>query len=231
MTTPQNSGRQYKDAIFTQFARIGKALASPQRLEFLELLAQCEWSVEALARTAHQSVANTSRHLQILRSARLVETRRDGVTIYYRLADPAVLQLWYALRELGSLRLAEIDQMVNAFLYDRQAMDAISCSELQERLHDNAVLVLDVRTAQEFQASHIAGARSVPLDELEQRLADFPPTAEIIAYCRGPFCVLDAEAVAKLHAAGFSARRLEGGFSNWRMSKMPVQTVLSIQSN
>ena len=215
-------GRVYKDELFGHFARIGKALASPQRLEFLDLLANCEWSVEALARETQQSVANTSRHLQVLRSARLVETRREGVTIYYRLADPAVLPLWYALRDLGTLRLAEVEKLVNAYLHDRQALEAIDCTELQARLQEDAVLVLDVRTAQEYQAGHIAGALSLPLEALESRLAELPKTTEIVAYCRGPFCVLAGAAVAQLQAAGFRARRLEGGFPNWQASGLPV---------
>ena len=223
----QSAGRHYKDELFVQFARIGKALGSPQRLEFLDLLAHCEWSVEALARETQQSVANTSRHLQILRSARLVETRRDGVTIYYRLADPAVLRLWYALRDLGSLRLAEVDKLITSYLYDRQAMEAINCTELQARIHDDAVLVLDVRTAHEYQAGHVAGARSIPLEQLDARLAELPKGAEIVAYCRGPFCVLAAEAVAQLRASGFDARRLAGGYPDWQKSSLPIETGLT----
>ena len=218
----RSAGRVYKDELFGHFARIGKALASPQRLEFLDLLANCEWSVEALARETQQSVANTSRHLQVLRSARLVETRREGVTIYYRLADPAVLPLWHALRDLGTLRLAEVDKLVNAYLHDRQALEAIDCTELQVRLQEDAVLVLDVRTAQEYQAGHIAGALSLPLEDLESQLAELPKTTEIVAYCRGPFCVLAAAAIAQLQAAGFRARRLEGGFPNWQANGLPV---------
>ena len=218
----RSAGRVYKDELFGHFARIGKALASPQRLEFLDLLANCEWSVEALARETQQSVANTSRHLQVLRSARLVETRREGVTIYYRLADPAVLPLWHALRDLGTLRLAEVEKLVNAYLHDRQALEAIDCTELQARLQEDAVLVLDVRTAQEYQAGHIAGALSLPLEDLESQLAELPKTTEIVAYCRGPFCVLAAAAIAQLQAAGFRARRLEGGFPNWQANGLPV---------
>ena len=221
----QSTGRQYKDELFSQFARIGKALASPQRLEFLDLLAHCEWSVEALAHETQQSVANTSRHLQVLRNARLVETRRQGVTIYYRVADPAVLQLWYALRDLGSLRLAEVDKLIDAYLHDRNAMEAVDCAELQARLRDGTVLVLDVRTAQEFEAGHVVGARSIPLEELTPRLAELPDTTEIIAYCRGPFCVLAAEAVAQLQASGYRARRLEGGFPEWQRAGLPVATL------
>jgi rhodanese-related sulfurtransferase/DNA-binding transcriptional ArsR family regulator len=220
----QSAGRYYKDELFAQFARIGKALGSPQRLEFLDLLAHSEWSVEALARETQQSVANTSRHLQVLRAARLVETRRDGVTIYYRLADPAVLRLWYAMRDLGSLRLAEVDKLITGYLHDRQAMEAINCIELQVRIHDDAVLVLDVRTVQEYQTGHIAGARSIPLGQLQARLAELPKSAQIVAYCRGPFCVLAAEAVAQLHASGFDARRLAGGYPDWQKAALPIET-------
>lgn len=222
----RSAGRHYKDELFAQFARIGKALASPQRLEFLDLLAHCEWSVEALARETQQSVANTSRHLQVLRSACLVETRRDGVTIHYRLADPEVLRLWYAMRDLGSLRLAEVDRLMASYFHDRQAMEAINCAELLVRVHDAAVVVLDVRTAQEYQVGHIAGARSIPLAQLESRLAELPKSAQIVAYCRGPFCVLAAEAVAQLRASGFDARRLVGGYPDWQKSSLPIETGL-----
>jgi rhodanese-related sulfurtransferase/DNA-binding transcriptional ArsR family regulator len=222
------AARQYKNELFEQFARIGKALASPQRLEFLDLLANCEWSVEALARETHQSVANTSRHLQVLRGARLVETRREGVTIYYRLADPTVQHLWHALRDMGTVRLAEVEQLVNAYLHNRQAMEAIDCIELQARLRDEAVIVLDVRTEPEFVAGHIAGARSIPLEELQPRLSELPGSAEIVAYCRGPFCVLAAEAVAQLRTAGFRARRLEGGLPSWQSAGLPVEGTVDI---
>ena len=157
----------------------------------------------------------------------MVETRRDSVTIYYRLADPAVLRLWYAMRDLGSLRLAEVDKLIAGYFHDRQAMEAIDCAELLARVHDTAVLVLDVRTAQEYQAGHIVGARSIPLDQLEARLAELPKTAQIVAYCRGPFCVLAAEAVSQLRASGFDARRLAGGYPDRQKSSLPIETGLT----
>lgn len=219
-----HSKRAFKNELYSQFARIGKALGSPQRLEFLDLLAQGEWNVEALANETHQSVANTSRHLQVLRGARLVDTRREGTTIFYRLADLAVFQLWQALRDLGSVRLAEVAQLVDAYLHERQAMEAISCHELLQRLHDHAVLVLDVRPPEEYAAGHIAGARSLPLDELAAGLRDLSPDTEIVAYCRGPYCVLADDAIALLRARGFRARRLTGGFPDWRALGMPVES-------
>lgn len=209
--------------MFGQFARIGKTLASPHRLELLDLLAQGERTVEELAREAGMSVANTSRHLQELRSARLVEVRREGSYGHYRLADERVFGLWRAIRELGEARLAEIDRLVRAYLKDRESLEPVRAEELLERMRKGDVLVLDVRPEKEYRAGHIPGARSVPLERLEAYLAEIPRDIEVIAYCRGPYCVFSDEAVALLRSRGYRARRLAEGLPDWRAAGMPVE--------
>jgi rhodanese-related sulfurtransferase len=215
--------RRFKDEIFAQFARIGKALSSGCRLELLELLAQSERGVEDLAIEASQSVANISQHLQVLRQAHLVESRRDGNYIRYRLADENVLHLWLALRDLGQARFAEIDRLVQTYLKDRNALEAISCNELDRRIKNEGAVVLDVRPLLEFAAGHIAGARSIPVAELRTRIGELPKRRVIVAYCRGPYCVFADQAVGILRAAGYRALRLDGGFPEWRMKGMPVE--------
>lgn len=215
--------RAFKEELFGQFARIGKTLASPHRLELLDLLAQGERTVEELAREAGMSVANTSRHLQELRSARLVEVRREGSYGHYRLADERVFGLWRAIRELGEARLAEIDRLVRAYLKDRESLEPMRAEELLERMRKGDVLVLDVRPEKEYRAGHIPGARSVPLERLEAYLAEIPRDIEVIAYCRGPYCVFSDEAVALLRSRGYRARRLAEGLPDWRAAGMPVE--------
>jgi len=214
--------RQFKDEIFALFARVGKALSSGRRLELLELLAQAERGVEDLATETGQSVANISQHLQVLRQAQLVESRRDGNYIRYRLADEEVLHLWLALRDLGQARLAEIDRLVQTYLKDRNALEAITCTELQRRINNGDAVVLDVRPPQEFAAGHIAGARSIPVAELRTRIREVPKRRVIVAYCRGPYCVFADQAIGILRDAGYSAFRLDGGFPEWQMKGMPV---------
>ena len=214
--------RAFKDQLYEQFARLGKALASGRRLELLDLLSQGERAVEELAAETGMSVANASQHLQILRAARLVEARRAGVSIRYRLADERVFGLWQALRQLGEARLAEIDRLVDTYLHERQALEAITADELHQRLTDGAVVLLDVRPAAEYRAGHIASARSVPVDELSVRLDELPRDQEIIAYCRGPYCVYADEAVSLLQQAGFHARRLTVGLPDWQALGYPV---------
>jgi rhodanese-related sulfurtransferase len=216
--------RDFKDQLFEEFARIGKALASPHRLELLDLLAQGERNVEDLAREAGMSVASTSQHLQALRAARLVEVRREGLYAYYRLADERVFGVWQALRDLGEARLAEIDHLVQTFLEDRNALEAVDAEELLARLHDESVLVLDVRPEEEYRAGHIPGARSVPLERLEEYLKHIPKDQEVIAYCRGPYCVFSDEAVSLLRSLGYQARRLAQGLPDWRAAGLPVET-------
>ena len=208
-------------AVYEQFARIGKAVASARRVELLDLLCQGERSVEALARTAAMTVTNTSQHLQILRAARLVDTRREGTKVIYRLADEDVCRFFLELCELGHARLAEVDQLVRGYLAG-SPFDAVAREELLERVERDDVLLLDVRPAEEFAAGHIAGAVSVPLEELERRLAELPAESEIVAYCRGPYCLLASQALELLRAHGFRARRLEDGLPEWRLAALPV---------
>lgn len=213
----------FKDELFEQFARIGKALANPHRLELLDLLAQGERTVEDLAQQTRMSVANTSRHLQELRSARLVEVRREGLYGHYRLADERVFAAWRAIRELGEARLAEIDRLVRTYLKDRESLEPVRAEELLERMREGDVLVLDVRPEEEYRAGHIPGARSVPVERLEARLGQIPRDAEVVAYCRGPYCVFADEAVALLRSKGYRARRLVEGLPDWRAAGLPVE--------
>jgi rhodanese-related sulfurtransferase len=215
--------RRFKDELFGQFALIGKALSSGRRLELLELLAQGERSVEVLALETGQSVANTSQHLQVLRQAHIVESRREGNFIRYRLADENVLRLWLAMRNLGQARLAEIGRLVETFLKDRSALEAVTCTELQRRIKDGSATVIDVRPAEEYAAGHISGARSIPVTELRTRIIEVPKKRLVVAYGRGPYCVFADQAVEQLRAAGYRAFRLEGGFPDWHVQGMPVE--------
>ena len=215
--------RRFKDQVYEQFARIGKALSSGRRLEILDLLAQAERTVEDLAAEAAMSVANCSQHLQVLRAARLVDVRREGLFAKYRLADDSILRLWLVFREIGEARLAEISRVVDTFLTDRKTLQAISTGELRSRLKDGGVVLLDVRPALEFEAGHIVGARSIPVAELQRRLKELPKKREIVAYCRGPYCVYADEAVDLLRAKGYKAVRFNGGFPDWKAVGLPVE--------
>jgi len=214
--------RTFKNQLYEQFARIGKALSSPHRLELLEVLAQCERTVEALAQETGMSVANASQHLQVLRAARLVEVRREGVSMYYRLADESVFSMWQAMRTVGEAQLAEIDRVVQTFLQDRTRLQPMGAQELLHRLSDDQVILLDVRPTEEYVAGHLPQARSIPVTELEARFAELPVGKEIVAYCRGPYCVFADEAVALLRNNGYNARRLEQGLPDWRALGLPV---------
>lgn len=214
--------RRFKELLYEQFARVGKALAHAHRLELLDVLAQGERTVEALAAETAMSVANASQHLQILRAARLVETRRAGVSIYYRLGSAQVSQLWLTLQACGEQHLAEIDHLVATFLQDRATLHPISVDELREALQEERVILLDVRPEVEYQAGHLPQARSLPVAELEARLEDLPHDQEIVAYCRGPYCVFADEAVTLLRSHGFAARRLDAGVPEWRRLGLPV---------
>jgi len=216
--------RQFKNELYDQFARLSKALGSGRRLELIELLAQGERTVEALAEETEQSIANTSQHLQVLRHARLVESTRAGNHIRYRLADDHVLRLWLAFRDVGEARLAEIGALVQTFLSDRERLQAVSSNELRRRIDERSVVVLDVRPAVEYEAGHIHGARSIPITELRTRLKDLPKNREIVAYCRGPYCVFADEAVAILRDKGFKAFRLEVGFPDWAIQGLPTSS-------
>lgn len=214
--------RAFKERLYAQFARLGKALASPARLEILDLLAQGERSVEELAREAGLSVANASAHLHVLAGAQLVVSRKAGLRVHYRLADPSVYRLWAALREAGSTQLAEIDRLVGMYLHDRQALEPLSRDDLLARLSDGDTVVLDVRPTREYQQGHVAGARSIPVDELEARLGELDLQREVVAYCRGPYCVFADEAVALLRAHGLRAHRYVDGFPEWAAAGLPV---------
>ena len=216
--------RQFKDKLFEQFARIGKALSSGRRLELLELLAQGERSVENLAVEIGQSVANTSQHLKALRQAQLVESTREGNHIRYRLADDSVLRLWLAMRDLGQARLAEIGRLVETFLKDRSSLEPVTYTELQRRIKDGSATVIGVRPAEEYAAGHISGARSIPVTELRTRIKELPRKRLVVAYCRGPYCVFADQAVELLRRGGYRAFRLEGGFPDWQIKGMPVES-------
>jgi rhodanese-related sulfurtransferase len=215
--------RNFKRQLYDQLARIGKALASPHRIELLELLAQGERTVESLAREVELTIGNASAHLQVLREARLVEARKEGLYVYYRLADDAVMDLVLRLRSVAEQRLAELDRLVATYLGARQELDAIGRDELRERLRAGTVIVLDVRPLNEYRAGHIAGARSVPLDELEARMRELPRGTEVVAYCRGPYCVFADQAITLLRAHRRRARRLVEGFPEWKAAGLPVE--------
>jgi rhodanese-related sulfurtransferase len=215
--------REFKDRLFGQFARIGKALSSPRRLEIVDLLAQSERTVEEIAEETSMSVASASQHLQALKAARMVEARREGLYMHYRLADEDVFRTWQAVRALAESRLSEVDRVVGAYLVDRDALEAVDASELLERLSNGSVVVLDIRPEDEYQAGHIPGALSVPVDALETALQTLPRDREIVAYCRGPYCVFSDKAVAFLRARGYRARRLRQGLPDWRAAGMPVE--------
>jgi rhodanese-related sulfurtransferase/DNA-binding transcriptional ArsR family regulator len=218
MTTP----RVTKTALNEHFARVGKALASPRRIELLDLLAQGEHSVETLANEADMSVTLTSAHLQGLRQARLVETRRDGSRIYYRLAGDDVLALLTALRSVAHNRLAEVELVVRAYFGAPDELEPIGRDELLRRARSGDVMILDLRPRDEYEAGHIPGAVSIPLGDLEEQLARLPPGAEIVAYCRGPYCVMAPRGIAVLRRHGFRARRLEDGVGEWRLAGLPL---------
>lgn len=208
--------------LYEQFARIGKALSSARRVELLDLLCQGERSVDALAGASGMTVTNTSQHLQALRAARLVDARKDGTKVIYRVAGDDVCCFFFALRELAGSRLAEVEQFVRRYVESADDFELVGHAELLERAHDQGVVVLDVRPPDEYLAGHIVGAISVPLEELEQRLASLPRDVEIVAYCRGPYCLLAPRAVELLRERGFHARRLEDGFPEWRVAGHPV---------
>lgn len=215
--------RAFKDQFYGELARVGQALSSPQRLEMLDLLAQGARTVDDLAHEASLSIANASRHLRLLYAARLVETRRAGVHIYYRLAAPSVYTLWRSLREFGSQELAAVALLEQILATEHGDLRPVSREELRALLASGQALALDVRPEVEFQQGHIAGARSIPLDELERRLGELPRDLMIVAYCRGPFCFFSGEAVALLSSHGYQARRLEDGFPEWRAAALAVE--------
>jgi rhodanese-related sulfurtransferase/predicted transcriptional regulator len=215
--------RAFKDEIYDQFARIGKVFSSASRLELIDLLAQRERTVDELAEETEMSVANTSRHLQVLKSERLVRRRKDGTRAYYRLAGPEVYRAWKAVRGLAEARLAEVEETVRRYLSGRDEMEALSPEELEKRLERDDVLVLDVRPEEEYETGHIPGARSIPIDQLEEHLDDLPDDKKIVAYCRGPYCVYSDDAVQQLRQNGREALRLTKGLPDWLVEGRPVE--------
>jgi rhodanese-related sulfurtransferase len=212
------SGRSEKDALFEAIALMGKAFASPRRLELLDLLAQAPRTVEQLARATDQSMANTSQHLQALHAAGMVTRTREGTSVRYALAGTEALGVWLALRDASVARLAEVERAARDYLGEE--VETIDRTELSARMRRGDVVLVDVRPAEEFEAGHIEGARSIPIAELQDRLAELPADGEIVAYCRGPFCAYAHQAVRTLQAAGRAARRMEDGWPEWRLAEI-----------
>lgn len=214
--------RELKDPLYTQFARIGHAVAAPKRIELLDLLSQGEKTVEELAEASSTPIKNTSAHLRTLRQARLVETRRDGSYVHYRLADDDVFRFLRDLQALGRSRLAEVEQVARRYIDGRDGLEPVSLAELRRLARDGAVTIIDVRPRAEYEAGHIPGALSIPVAELGERLRELPRDREVVAYCRGPYCVYSVEAVGVLREHGFRARRAEQGLPDWRAGGEPV---------
>lgn len=213
-----------KAELYEQFARLGKALSNANRLEILDLLAQCERPVEALALEAHLSIANTSQHLQVLKEVHLVRARKEGLQVYYQLADEGVLGLLRQLQYLAQRQLAEVDRTVKLYYESPQDLEPLDANQLLKRLEEGEVVVLDVRPEVEYQAGHIPSAVSIPITELEGRLAELPTDKEIVAYCRGPYCLYAPQAVELLAKKGYRARRLTIGLPDWRAEGLAVTT-------
>lgn len=217
--------RKAKDALYDGFASVAKALASGRRAELIDVLSQGERHVEDLAHEIAQSTANTSFHLRALAEAGLATTRRDGTRIYYRLASERVVELWSALRDVAAAHHDELDSLVAAYLGDRSELDEISRAELVERLAAGDVVVIDVRPSAEFAAGHIAGARSIPVEQVADSLDALPEHVEVVAYCRGPYCVMADDAVRILERTGRRGRRLVDGFTEWQQARLPVERI------
>ena len=214
----------FKKSLFDQFAHIAKAMASGNRLEILEFLAQCEYSVDDLAKVMGLTVANTSHHLQQLRHAGLVTTRKEAQRVFYRLSGDDVVDLLTSLRKVAERHSAEVNQLVNTYLVSKDSMEPIPREELLERARQGLVTVLDVRPPEEYAAGHVPGAVNIPLTQLEQHLSELDSDHEVVAYCRGPHCVLAFDAVARLRKKGIKARRLQDGFPEWKQAGLPVET-------
>jgi rhodanese-related sulfurtransferase/DNA-binding transcriptional ArsR family regulator len=211
-------------AMFEHLALIAKALGHPHRLVLLQLLGQSETQVEVLAERAGLTVGNASQHLQRLRRGGLVISRKDGQRVLYRLADGSVLDLLAALRKIGERNLAEVRQLIQSYFLARDSLEPISRTELLRRMRARSVTVIDVRSTREFASGHLPGAISVPLDDLKRRLKELPAAREIVAYCRGPYCMFSYEAVAELRKQGYEARRLQDGFPEWKAAGLPVES-------
>ncbi|MDP2240984.1 MAG: metalloregulator ArsR/SmtB family transcription factor [Burkholderiales bacterium] len=218
------STANFKQDVYAQLARVGKALSSGNRLELLEFVAQGPRSVEELATMTRLSVANASKHLQELRRSGLVQARKEGLRVYYEVAGADVVTLIAALGRVAETRLAELEQILRTYIVARDDLEPVPAAELMERVRLGLVTVLDVRPPEEFAAGHLPGAVNVPVDGLARRLKKLPKTREVIAYCRGPYCLLSVDAVALLRTKGYKARRLEDGFPEWKASGLPVET-------
>jgi len=213
----------FKHDLFSQFARVAKAMSNGYRLELLEFLAQGERSVDALAQVSGLTVANTSQHLQQLLQAGLVANRKEGHKVYYRVSGLDVLALLGSLREVAERRVADVDRLVGDYLKVKDSLEPVPANELLERAREGLVTVLDVRPPEEYAAGHLPGAINIPLSELEERLDELEPAQEIVAYCRGPHCVLAFDAVSRLRKKGVQARRLDGGLPEWRLEGLPIE--------
>jgi rhodanese-related sulfurtransferase/biotin operon repressor len=211
-----------KREVFESLARVGTALSSPTRIEYLELLAQSERSVEQLANLTGTTVANTSQHLQKLRQAGLIVGRKEGLYVFYRLAGDEIVGLLSAIHRVGETYVADVERIVRLYYAQKDALEAVPATELLERARKALVTVLDVRPAEEFAAGHVPGAVNIPVQELEKRMKELPKTREVVAYCRGPYCLMSYDAVALLRRKGFKARRLEAGMPEWRKAGLPV---------
>lgn len=218
------SHRDLKDPLYAQFARIGHAVASPVRVEMLDLLSQGEKTVETLAEETATTVKNASAHLKVLRNARLVETRRQGTWVHYRLADDGVARFIRELQQLARGRLAEVERVARQYIEAKDTLDAVTLPELRRLVREGEVTVVDVRPRPEYESGHIPGALSIPVSELKRRLRELPRKKEVVAYCRGPYCVFSLEAVTLLRKQGFKARRADDGLPGWRHAGNPVVT-------
>lgn len=225
MSRSLSNQTNFKYELFAQFARVGMALSNGNRLVLLEFLAQGERSVDALAKISGLSVANTSKHLQLLRQAGLVHSRKQGLKVYYRLSSDDVINLFDALRTVAGRHVAEVERLVNTYLTVKDSLEPIPREELLERVRQGLVTVLDVRPPEEYAAGHVPGAVNIPLSELERHLQKLDPNQEVVAYCRGPHCILAFDAVARLRENGLKARRLQDGFPEWKQAGLPVESV------
>lgn len=223
MSSYNSKQNNFKQDLFTQFARVGKALGSGNRLELLEFIAQGERSVDQLAKVSGLSVANTSQHLQQLRQAGLVTAHKEGLKVFYRLSGDDVISLFDALRVVAERHVADVERLVSSYLTVKDSLEPIPREELLTRVRDGLVTVLDVRPPEEYAAGHVPGAINIPLAELEQHLGEFDSGQEVVAYCRGPHCVLAFEAVAQLRDKGLKARRLQDGYPEWKQAGLPVE--------
>ncbi len=215
--------REFKDKIYSELARVSKALSNPHRLEIIDFIAQGPASVEKIAKQTNLTVANASQHLQVLKQAKLTDISKKGNYVYYQLSNNLVYEVWKGLLALGASQIAEVEKLIHDFRHSRQALESVTCLELLDKAKINDILILDVRPHEEYEAGHISNALSIPYEQLVQKLKDLPKDKEIIAYCRGPLCVMADEAVDLLKKQGYNARRLNEGFPEWKVLGLPVE--------